>query len=88
MLENNEDKNYYIFVLGYDLLHNVLDNSACDVAYDICEYVYRQYTYSEEFTDYSCSGYDSLVKFIENNKEEIETDLSRYYFNGRKVELC
>lgn len=33
-------------------------------------------------------GYDSLVKFIENNKEEIETDLSKYYFNGSKVELC
>jgi len=83
-----DTENYFIFVLGYDLLHNVLNGIECDTAYEICEYVYRQFTYSDELKDFTMSGYDALQKFLENNKSEIENDLSKFYFNGRKVELC
>lgn len=75
---------YFVFVLGYDLLHNALNELDCDLAYEICEYVYRQFTYSEEMSDFTMSGYDALKKFLENNKSEIEDYISKYYFNGRK----
>lgn len=84
---NIDTKNYFIFVLGYDLLHNALNGIECDIAFEICEYVYRQFEYSDEFSNYRLSGYDALQKFLENNKSEIENDLSKFYFNGRKVEL-
>lgn len=88
IMGTDEDKHYYIYVLGYDLLQKTLNGVECDIAYDICEYVYELFTQSEEFTDYSMSGYDALTKFTKNHKSEIIDYMRTYYLNGRKVELC
>ena len=30
---------YYVFVLGYDLLHDILNGIECDIAYELCSKV-------------------------------------------------
>ena len=62
---------YYLFVLGYDLLHDVLGGIECDIAYDICEQVYKDFEKSE-YKSLNVSVYVGLLKYIEANKDEIK----------------
>ena len=57
---------YYIFVLGRDLLVKKLENVENDVAYDACSKVAKLFLKSTEYTDYNFSGYESLENFIHN----------------------
>lgn len=62
---------YYIFVLGYDLLHDVLGGIECDIAYDICESVYKDFVKSE-YNYLNVSVYVGLSRYIDANKENIK----------------
>jgi hypothetical protein len=63
----------YIFVLGYDLLQDLLqaERTPCDVAFDICKFVYTDFLKSE-YNNFNRSEYFCLSKYIENNYEKIE----------------
>ena len=69
--------NYFVFVLGYDLLHDVLDGLECDVAYDFCSDVAEDFIDSE-YNDYNRSEYECLEKYVQAHMDEIKA----------KVEEC
>lgn len=69
--------NYLNFVLGYDLLNDMLKkskNPECDISYDFCDYLSRHFIKSEEYQNTNYSTYDMLVKWLENNKNKIKQD--------------
>ena len=66
--------NYCVFVLGYDLLHDVLDGLECDIAYDFCVELYSDFCESiydnPRFAEYKC-----LSKYIDAHMDEIKAKL-------------
>ena len=67
--------NYYIFVLGYDLLRDrIIRRGAteCDYAYDICKNTYEAFLASGYNDDMSRSDYENLERFINENKFDWE----------------
>lgn len=74
----NELKGYDMrFVLGYDLLHDQLNNIECDLAYKICCTVYAQFLLSE-YNILSKPEYDCLNCFIEENREAVLELIEQY----------
>lgn len=63
--------NYWIFVLGYDLLHNVLDRLACDDAYELCVSIYSHFLISD-YNDLNKSEYMCLSRYINANMDHIK----------------
>ena len=63
--------NYNVFVLGYDLLHKILNGIECDVAYNICESIYEDFV-SSDYNDLSRSEYEGLSKYIKAHMDEIK----------------
>lgn len=66
--------NYFVFVLGYDLLHDVLDGIECDIAYDICIEVYNDFEKSV-YNNLLHSGYECLEEYVRTHINEIKTKL-------------
>lgn len=67
---------YHTFVLGYDLLHDRLqasDNLECDISYDICYSLAKQYLDSEEYRNLKYSSYEMLVYWLNNNLELVNS---------------
>ena len=63
----NEIKNYIIFVLGYDFLHDKFidsNDSECDIVYNECEKIADDFIKSEFYSDYSKGVYDALVSYL------------------------
>lgn len=82
MINNyNDELQYHAFVLGYDLLNDRLQasklESACDIAYDICYSLAKQYLESEEYKNLKYSSYEMLVCWLNNNLELVNS-----YFRG------
>ena len=63
--------NYYVFVLGYDLLHDVLNGIECDIAHDICTEVYNDFEESVYNNPYH-SGYECLQEYVRTHLNEIK----------------
>lgn len=63
--------NYYVFVLGYDLLHDVLNGIACDDAYELCTEIYNDFEASIYNNPYH-SGYECLEEYIRTHMDEIK----------------
>ncbi|MGN1341699.1 MAG: hypothetical protein ACI4VL_00520 [Bacilli bacterium] len=73
--------NYLNFVLGYDLLNDMFKKSKspeCDLSYDFCDYLSRQFIKSEEYQNTNYSTYDMLVKWLENNKTKINKEYQEF----------
>ena len=62
---------YGIFVLGYDILHDEFDFLESDVAFDICETVYKRFLVSE-YNKSTMSEYECLWQYVDANLEEIQ----------------
>lgn len=71
------NKDYFVFVLGYDLMHNLLNNIECDVAFEICSEVYDEFLLSKENTP-DKSEYECLSNYIRNHQEEIKCKTEKY----------
>jgi hypothetical protein len=69
---------YYVFVLGYDLLQELLMESEtpCDVAYDLCEEIYNDFLKSGYNVD-TKSGYDCLHNYISDNYDGIRNRIQK-----------
>lgn len=65
---------YYIFVLGYDLLHDVLDGIECDVAYELCTEIFNDFSESI-YDNPNHSGYECLEEYIHTHMNEIKAKL-------------
>ena len=78
---------YLNFVLGYDLLHDMLqksDTPECDVSYDFCDYVSRHFIVSEEYRNEKYSTYEMLQTWINKNKDKLENKYKS--FIGEEME--
>ena len=64
---------YYVFVLGYDLLHEDLDGIECDVAYRICTRVMLDFAKSVADTWYPRSTYEQLSGYVTAHRDEIKS---------------
>ena len=74
-MEITNEYNYIVFVLGYDLLHNFImqqEEQSNDIVYDFCCIIANKFMLSNEYKQYNMSMYDCLVKWIENNIENIK----------------
>lgn len=58
--------NYMVFVLGYDLLHDLLNGIECDVAFEFCQEVYNDFLQSEYNLLY-LAEYTCLAKYVRDN---------------------
>lgn len=72
----NENTNYMVFVLGYDLLQEKLNelDLPCDVAYKTCKEIYNSFLCSEEYF-LDKSEYECLQDYLADNKETVDTIL-------------
>ena len=80
--------NYLNFVLGYDLLNDMFKKSKspeCDLSYDFCDYLSRQFIKSEEYQNTNYSTYDMLVKWLDTNKKRIEKEYQDYISGSYQV---
>ena len=70
------DKAYFTFVLGYDLLNDMLTKSSTpenDVSYDFCNMVAGEFLKSKEYKNEKYSAYEMLEKWVNDNKNYIKT---------------
>ncbi len=75
--ERDSEKSYFAFVLGYDLLHNMINKYGvleCDTNYDFCDYVANQFLDSEEYHNEKYSSYEMLQEWLSKNKDKIEKE--------------
>lgn len=83
------DTSYMIFVLGYDLLQQILtevEDCPCDWAYRVCERVYDEFLKSEENLQ-DKSEYECLQDWIANHMERVEyiMDCGGYIWDTRPL---
>lgn len=75
------EKAYFTFVLGYDLLNDMLSKSSTpenDVSYDFCSMVAGEFLQSEEYKNEKYSAYEMLEKWVNDNKDHIKTQHSLF----------
>ena len=75
---------YLNFVLGYDLLNDMLKNSKspeCDISYDFCDYLSRHFIKSDEYQNTNYSTYEMLESWLKTNKSKIKKEYTKY-LNG------
>lgn len=73
------EKAYFTFVLGYDLLNDMISKSSTpenDVSYDFCSMVAGEFLQSEEYKNEKYSAYEMLEKWVNDNKDYIKTQHS------------
>ena len=69
------EKAYFTFVLGYDLLNDMLKKSSTpenDISYDFCNMVAEEFLKSEEYKNVKYSSYEMLESWVNNNKNFIK----------------
>jgi hypothetical protein len=75
------DKAYFTFVLGYDLLNDMLSKSSTpenDVSYDFCNMVAGEFLKSDEYKNEKYSAYEMLEKWVNDNKDFIKEQHSLF----------
>lgn len=85
-VEQNEI-NYLSFVLGYDFLNDMLrksDTPECDISYDFCCFLSRQFLNSDEYQNDKYSTYEMLEKWLERNRVKIEKSYFDF-INGKII---
>lgn len=81
--EQNE-VSYISFVLGYDLLNEMLTNSEvkeCDINYDFCNYLAEKFIATDYYKNEWQSTYDNLRDWIEDNTDTIKSE--HLFFSGQ-----
>jgi len=75
---------YHAFILGYDLLNDKLQasklESPCDIAYDICVSLAKQYLGSDYYNNIKYSSYEMLVHWLNDNMELVDS----YFIGGNE----
>ena len=69
------EKAYFTFVLGYDLLNDMLKKSSTsenDISYDFCNMVAEEFLKSEEYKNEKYSSYEMLESWVNDNKSFIK----------------
>ena len=76
---NNYDEselNYLMFVLGYDLLHDYLENNVyySDEVYDCCEYIIKHFLESKEYIEGEGLRYSTYLLLERWLRDNVITD--------------
>ncbi len=69
------EKAYFTFVLGYDLLNDMLKKSSTpenDISYDFCNMIAKEFLKSEEYKNEKYSSYEILESWVNDNKNFIK----------------
>ncbi len=75
------EKAYFTFVLGYDLLNDMLSKSSTpenDVSYDFCDMIAGEFLKSEEYKNEKYSSYEMLESWVNDNKDFIREQHSLF----------
>lgn len=74
------EKSYLTFVLGYDLLNDMIKKYGvleCDTNFEFCDNLASQFLDSKEYSNFNHSSYEMLQMWLSNNKEKIETEYKK-----------
>ena len=85
---NNVDRPYLTFVLGYDLLNDMFRNSSmseCDVSYSFASNMIDKFVQTDEYKYGNKSVYELLEKWVDDNKSYIKSEYSK--FIGTDIKL-
>lgn len=80
-IDKENDESYITFVLGYDILRDIMKDSPmpeCDVNYDFCSRITNEFIQSDYYKDSSHSMYDMLTNWINDNKQYIQDRYDKY----------
>lgn len=83
--QENDEKTYLSFVIHCDSLQDILrscDTPKCDVNYNFCKYLTGEFLKSEDYKDVNHSVYETLEKWIIENKARIQYEYNEY--TGKK----
>lgn len=75
------EKAYFSFVLGYDLLNDMLTKSSTpenDISYDFCNMIAEYFLRSEEYKNEKYSSYEMLESWVSDNKDFIRKEHSLF----------
>ncbi len=75
------EKAYFTFVLGYDLLNDMLTKSSTpenDVSYDFCNMIADKFLRSDEYKNEKYSSYEMLESWVNDNKDFIRKEHSLF----------
>lgn len=75
------EKAYFTFVLGYDLLNDMLTKSSTpenDISYDFCNKIAEDFLRSEEYKNEKYSSYEMLESWVSDNKDFIRKEHSLF----------
>lgn len=81
------EKAYFTFVLGYDLLNDMLSKSSTkenDVCYDFCNMLAGEFLKSENYKNEKNSSYEILEKWVNENKEYIKKQHNLFTEKNKK----
>jgi len=80
---------YITFVLGYDLLNEMLtkDPLECDIAYDFCDYLARKFIQTDYYKNERNSTYDNLQEWVNDNRDIIKSQQLVYTKSDDKLIL-
>ena len=71
MVKIENEKDYLIFVLGYDLFHTEFGLLPCDIAYESAKQIIEKFMQSDEYLHSKCSVYDALENWIYDNRDTL-----------------
>ena len=78
---NYNDRNYFNFVLGYDLLNDMIKKSEvreCDINYDFCNYIVDKFMETDEYKKANAPSYQLLENYINGNKDTIKSEYDKF----------
>jgi hypothetical protein len=78
------EKQYLIFVLGYDFLNAKLNNLECDLAFEKCEKIIDSFMESEEYLNLKCGVYDALGYWLEHNENFVNKVLNENMYEYKE----
>lgn len=79
--ELESEKAYFTFVLGYDLLNDMLSKSSTpenDISYDFCNMIATEFLQSKEYRNERHSAYEMLEQWVNDNKDYIKSEHSKF----------
>lgn len=82
------EKAYFTFVLGYDLLNDMLSKSSTpenDISYDFCNMIAGEFLKSEEYKNEKYSSYEMLESWVNDNKDFIKSEYLKFTGNEIKA---
>ncbi len=90
IINRDSEIQYVAFVMGYDLLNDMLTKSTaneCDRVYDFCNYLANKFIDTDYYKNEKYSTYEMLDSWINNNKDIIKSEYLSFMEIENKVIL-